>query len=460
MGNFERFAPVRHGGRQRRLALAAFVFFFVILLSLWNSQHKLPFVADTTAVVTSPSDHTDNVTPEVTGSDSAPQIKSASSTRTGSQNRGPKVHTAPEDPVTASPVPVVASPPRTPQAAHPETAHGVRPGVAPHVPLNTVTNSSRLAIATFLDVDQIRDSVDMYYIGTRVLTYQLLHATRTRITRPNVEWLVLVSEGVEHWKIEQLRMDGARVEVLERMVPPSWAESDQERWANQFTKLLLFRFLEYDRILFMDNDMVLQSPLDEIFFQEPSIVNPSLTDLSRNPSPRPPPEYVFAARPDYAFMGFEDHEMPPPDVGADYFNGGWWAIAPSVDMFEYLMKLMPSSQFTFNMGEYMEQDLLNWAFRRCDHNPTFDRGSWDVRQCTEAQKQSPSWPMPWSSMSWRWTANFGNEDDFDNGVAALHGKWWEGDGLMQAHELWRTQRLAMEAKLGHSYGQRWGGELL
>jgi alpha-N-acetylglucosamine transferase len=314
------------------------------------------------------------------------------------------------------------------------------PGFAPHISIRPVSHSSRLAIAMFLDIERDFPSTecdgpdyDIYYVAARVLTYQLLHAPATKIRRTNVDWLILAPEGVEEWKVAQLRRDGARVHVLETLPAPSWVDMLDDRWANQFTKLLLYRFLDYDRILCLDGDMVLQAPLDSIFYDEPSIVSPSRTDYSRKPSPCPPPEYVFAARPDYGFMGGLEHDVPPPPPpsedagGTDYFNSGFFVLAPAVDMFEYLLKLMSSAANAFNDGQFPEQDLLNWSFRLCDANPSLGRDSADAsRRWAAAQWAAgtpPPPPMPWRAVNWTWTCTWCAEGDFDAGVAAMHEKW-------------------------------------
>lgn len=77
------------------------------------------------------------------------------------------------------------------------------------------TVKSKYAFATFLasDAQESEDTVidnDLYFIATRILAYQILHAPETK-SRTEIPFIVLVNEGVSEMKRERLRRDGAIV---------------------------------------------------------------------------------------------------------------------------------------------------------------------------------------------------------------------------------------------------------
>ena len=150
--------------------------------------------------------------------------------------------------------------------------------------LNITSSSSRYAIATFLtgNTAEAQESSgtadDYYYLGTRVLTYQLLHAEKTRCKRP-VTFIVLVTDTVTQEKREQLARDGAKVVLVEDIPLRWWIKTGVTRWKDQFTKLRLFQMVEYDRVLFLDADSLV-TPIDGIF-DEPVVQNPYKPLLNR-----------------------------------------------------------------------------------------------------------------------------------------------------------------------------------
>jgi hypothetical protein len=153
------------------------------------------------------------------------------------------------------------------------------PGLAPSIPIRTVSSSSRLAI-TFLDIDHNtdKDAVDWYYVNLRLLMYQLLYAPETKNRHANAEWLVIAAKGIEQWRLDRLRSDDAKLYTVDALEVPSWIGMQTDRYVN-----------------------------------------------------------VFAALPGHGFMGWNKHPTPPApgkENSSDYFNTGWLVFAPAVDMFE------------------------------------------------------------------------------------------------------------------------------
>lgn len=269
------------------------------------------------------------------------------------------------------------------------------------------------AIATFL-TGQASD--DSYFVATRVLTHQLLHAKATKIDSKTVTFIILCSESVPKEQKDTLREDGATI-VEVRDVPVNWwIHSGVTRWKEQFTKLRVFEMTEYKRILFMDADILINGRIDKIF-EEPEVVTLAPT-LDRKKAKKwgesqLPAQWLFAARSDNAFTGERQHPTPP--LQSTSFSAGFFLVAPDRQVFEHLLSIMAIFRrfdpFT------MEQSLLNYAFRR------------------EGR-------MPWRELHWKWSATWPNEKDVEMDVVTLHEKLWK-TGPQQLQDMWNRKKGEM-----------------
>jgi alpha-N-acetylglucosamine transferase len=68
---------------------------------------------------------------------------------------------------------------------------------------------------------------DPYFVATRMLTYQLLHAYQTR-SRQHIPFLVAVLPDYDPGKRTRLRLDGATVVEVEP-IDNRWATPDEDR---------------------------------------------------------------------------------------------------------------------------------------------------------------------------------------------------------------------------------------
>ena len=288
--------------------------------------------------------------------------------------------------------------------------------------LNETSESSRFAIATFLtgSPENPNDGEDPdaspYYIATRVLAYQILHAPETRCNR-SITFVVLVTSTVSESAKQQLRLDGAKVVEATDIPLRWWIKTGVTRWKDQFTKLRLFEMIEYDRILLIDADTLIQSKIDGIF-HEPEVQRPVkiISSRPKKTDEFPLPEtFIFAGRSDNALTGERNHSFPP--LQTEFFSAGFFMIAPSPGLFEYLLSVM--SHYRRFDPHTMEQSLLNYAFRR-------------------------NGPMPWRELHYKWSATWPNLEDLEAGVATLHEKFWS-TGPPELQGLWRRQKDASPA---------------
>lgn len=289
------------------------------------------------------------------------------------------------------------------------------------------TTKSKYAFATLLASDATRpddqdNMQDEYFIATRLLAYQILHAPETRSA--NIPFIVLATKGVSEAKRERLRLDGAIVLAVETIAKPAWVTAGAPNWAQLFDKLRLWELTQFDLICFLDGDHILNRPLDGIFL-DPAAALPQkpLTDPSnQEPDEGPLPEtYVFAGQPEMNHK----HHYPPSDATHDYpnihyLNAGFFVMAPSLDILNhYLSILSLPNRFEPTL---QEQNLLNYAHR----------------------SEEEGGNMPWSMLDWQWNLHYPTREDLEGGVASMHEKWWapsdeEGLGAYLRSWRWRME---------------------
>jgi alpha-N-acetylglucosamine transferase len=297
--------------------------------------------------------------------------------------------------------------PPSPRKGPPDLAYGR---------LDSGLRTNRLAITTFLGENRAVEEEDYYYIATRMLTYQILHANNTKC-QTDIPFVVLVTKGVSTEKQKQLTLDGATVVQAEDVPMTWWVTTSNTRWKDQFTKLRIFQMVQYDRVLFIDADTILTRPIDDIFADPAAQLTNTLFERRKEvkaDEEQPPAQYVFGTRSDNHFNGLRDHPFPP--LHSDQFSAGFWLAAPSQEMFKYFVSVMKHFR-RFN-PQNMEQSLFNYAFR------------------TEGA-------MPWQELNYTWSATWPNEQDLEGGVASLHEKFWK-TGPEALAKIWWDIKKDME----------------
>lgn len=277
-------------------------------------------------------------------------------------------------------------------------------------PVPHIAHSEPRAYATFLST-RITDpnEDDAYFTAARVLAYQLLNHKSTK-TNLGIPFIVLVAPHVTKEKQRILADEGATVipvDLLEPDAETNWIQPGEERFIDQFTKLKLWTLTQYERILYLDADMLLMKSLDDIW-DEP-VANQTSQTLSSDIDSRyddPLPE-------NYTMVGVSDtgaaiHPFPP--LTTPQLNGGFFLLRPSLQLYQYYVKLL-NTPYSFDSG-LMEQSLLNLAHNNTSRMPWvhFSPGKWNV-----------NWP------SWR---------DVEGGAATLHDKFWS-----PANVVWIDRRL-------------------
>ncbi|KAF2725698.1 glycosyltransferase family 8 protein [Polychaeton citri CBS 116435] len=282
------------------------------------------------------------------------------------------------------------------------------------------TNGPKVAYATLLAANQDPDAhddfgKDGYFLGVRLLAYQLLHS-QSAGTNHSIPLIVMCTKGVSKRKRDRLEKDGATVIVVNKL-KSDMGQSADEKLVEVMTKLHLFEMVEYNKICFIDADTLITANLDGVFYDEATLTQPTLTDLAEvkadeGPLPR---TYMFATHAD--FWGY-DHPYPPP-TDSVYLNCGFSVFTPSKRLYSYYTSLL---QLPGRFGpSFPEQDLFNYAHRR-DGN------------------------MPWKPLWYGWNVNWPTENDWKGGAKSFHAKFWDGDAGHDPvlKQLWERQRSEME----------------
>ena len=233
---------------------------------------------------------------------------------------------------------------------------------------------------------------DYYFEAVKVIMHRVLRnqTTRDPFNRP---FIVLVTSLVPKKQIKILESHGAIVKVVSTIAPPPGTVDLQRinpRYKDQFTKMHVWNMTEYNRILFVDADMLPIRPFYDVFD------TPTTTKGDE--------EWLFAAVYDSGNSRRENQRHPPgpDDKGSPRdkdLNAGLFLLKPSPTQATYIFDMFihpPDRDFSV----FMEQDLLRWAYR--------DGG-----------------PYPWIRLSHLYNTQWCRPYDLDTAYV-LHDKLWGG----------------------------------
>ena len=243
-----------------------------------------------------------------------------------------------------------------------------------------------------LDNKQAPDDEDDYFVATRVLAYQLLHAPNTS-TNSSIPFVVLATPDIAESKLERLREDGAMVKVIEKIREP-WMKPGRERWRDMLSKLHMWKLIEYEKTLFLDADMLIVKRMDGIFTDSTTAPIKTHTALAEADEGTLPSSYIFTAQ---TYFDHSNHQYPPYPPGK-YFSGGFFLAQPSIKAFNYYRNLASMEDKFDSNG--MEQNMLNYAHRK-------------------------DGPMPWAEINYVYTTTWPSMKEYEAGAHSMHEKWWD-----------------------------------
>ncbi|KAE8152746.1 nucleotide-diphospho-sugar transferase [Aspergillus avenaceus] len=266
-----------------------------------------------------------------------------------------------------------------------------------------VTPRPKYAFATIItgEGDTESDVKDAYFTAARLLTYQLLYSPQTKPRRGHIPFLVLVTKDVPQAQRDTLTREGATV-ILAENLEREWIHPKWSRWTNVLAKLNLWKATDYEKIAFLDADTIVLEPLDDIFEDSSTALQPLLPPregVSSNLSQALPETYLLSGLHDR----WVEEALPPVPgkefyAAGNYVNAGFLVLSPSQTLFDYYVSLLDTPD-RFD-ASYPEQNLLNLAHRA------------DGR-------------MPWQELGTGWNHKplSATTDDLKN-FKSLHQKWW------------------------------------
>ncbi|KAG9664132.1 nucleotide-diphospho-sugar transferase, partial [Aureobasidium melanogenum] len=286
----------------------------------------------------------------------------------------------------------------------------------------SIGSSQKLAYMTLLTNTMNapeNPSDDHYFMATRILGYQIMHQPSTK-TQENIPFVVLVTNDVLQNRRDLLVADGAIVIEVETVdVDTSWVHGEMPQWKDLMNKLRAWEFVQYEKVAFLDGDFILNRCMDGMF-DDPATEPAPLVKTNMLPEDEGhlPETYVLAT----VAEANPFHKYPPKAENNDYkdpnyFNAGFFIFKPDVKLFSHFQKIL-TLKGRFD-PKYMEQNLLNYAFRR------------------EGQ-------MPWIEMEGSWHIRFPSVHDKESGVASMHDKWWSAHMDKKLQPYYDSIRWKME----------------
>lgn len=165
---------------------------------------------------------------------------------------------------------------------------------------------------------------NMYFIGTLVFILSLIK------TKPKYDLLLLYTEDVPINKLDILRKYYTKVIKIDYI---KINKIERKRFIDVYTKLQIFKLTEYDKILFMDNDMLVQKNIDHLF----EYSTPAGMALSEN-------------------LKYKDKEkITDKNI---VFNAGLWLLKPSLTDFKKMIKGLE----VFDSSYELEQEYVSYYY--------------------------------------------------------------------------------------------------
>ncbi len=199
-----------------------------------------------------------------------------------------------------------------------------------------------------------------YLVGVRTLRASL---EKSGSPYPLV---VIVTDGIDAQSRQLLEDDGCLLREVEPLRPGSELQDHyaNARFAEVWTKLAAWRLTEFERIVFLDADMLVTKNMDELFSLElPDGTIAACHACRCNPNRIASyPETWAPANCFYTYCRGVEHTNEPAVVD-DYLNGGFLVLTPDeavyVDMVDRLAAVQDLSRYPF-----AEQDFLNEYYHR------------------------------------------------------------------------------------------------
>jgi alpha-N-acetylglucosamine transferase len=149
--------------------------------------------------------------------------------------------------------------------------------------------------------------------------------------------VVLVTPSISEELRITLRRDGAIVKEVDKILPKAMKDQDHVKygqWGDCFTKFHLWNLIQYDRIMYLDSDVLPIKNLDDAF------------------------KLTYAS--DFEFLAPADRYRDLTDLPT--FNAGIMLLRPSSALLRIFLRKMESIHDY--QTDFMEQGFLNWYYTK------------------------------------------------------------------------------------------------
>jgi len=265
---------------------------------------------------------------------------------------------------------------------------------ATHAPHNYKPNGPKTyAYATFMGT-RSPSIHDPYFLSIHSLIYRTLWSPRSRTEK--YPFIVFVGSWVTSEQRDLLSGTGA---IVRELAPLEWTPNVPgvtPRWKDLFSKLNMWKEVEFERIIFFDADALPLAKIDGMFDAAP--VQQCLEDKLQ------PDDFLADHSPVCEPYLFGGAPQEPWNSTSTVFNAGVIMFSPSLRMYE---RLLQNYVKTDNYDCLLvEQAFLNWQF-------------------------SPSGAFPATMLDRKWAAVFPQASD-EGKLNVVHEKIWVAqDGWMK-----------------------------
>ena len=177
--------------------------------------------------------------------------------------------------------------------------------------------------------------------------------------------VVMVTDGIDAESRYVLEQDGCVLRDVEPIRPDGGLEDSyaNARFAEVWTKLAAWRLTEFERVVFLDADMLVTQNMDELFALELADGAIAACHACRC-NPNRIASYPVSWTPENCFYthcrGLT--HTTEPEVVDDYLNGGFLVLTPDRAVFADLMRRLAQVD-DLTRYPFAEQDFLNDYYR-------------------------------------------------------------------------------------------------
>ncbi|MEZ3499077.1 glycosyltransferase family 8 protein [Pantoea sp. KPR_PJ] len=195
-----------------------------------------------------------------------------------------------------------------------------------------------------------------YLVGVKAL-HRSLKQSGTR-------WplVVMTTDAIPLADREALQAEGCRVHPVDPLYPNSELEPyyASAQFGEVWTKLRAWQLTDFERVVFLDADMLVLQNMDELFTLDLGDNQLAACHACRC-NPNQIASYPASWQPENCHYTWQDRGEPAPTLLDNYLNGGFLLLKPDDAVFAALADRI-AAIIDLKAYPFSEQDLLNEAF--------------------------------------------------------------------------------------------------